>query len=48
MNTPIDDPPHPLAVQVADIAGGGQAAAVAILGALLAVARGAEGSLLEI
>ena len=40
--------PHPLAVQVADIGGGGQAAAVAILGALLAVARGGEGRFLDV
>jgi len=40
--------PHPLAVQVADIGGGGQAAAVAILGALLSVARGDEGRYLDV
>jgi alpha-methylacyl-CoA racemase len=42
------EPPHPLAVQVADIGGGGQAAATAILGALLAVARGAQGRFLDV
>lgn len=42
------DPPHPLAVQVADLGGGGQAAAVAILGALLGVARGGEGRFLDV
>ena len=40
--------PHPLAVQVADIGGGGQAAAVAILGALLSVARGGAGRFLDV
>lgn len=42
------EPPHPLAVQVADIGGGGQAAATAILGALLAVARGGPGRFLDV
>jgi alpha-methylacyl-CoA racemase len=41
-------PPHPLAVQVADIGGGGQAAATAILGALLGVARGGAGRFLDV
>ncbi len=41
-------PPVPLAVQVADIGGGGQAGAVAILGALLEVARGGEGRHLDV
>src|SRR5205807_2072586 len=36
-------PPLPLSVQVADIGGGGLQPAVAILGALVAVQRGAEG-----
>ncbi|MBJ7600693.1 MAG: carnitine dehydratase [Candidatus Nephthysia bennettiae] len=40
--------PHPLAVQVADIGGGGQGAAVAILGALLEVARGGAGRFLDV
>jgi crotonobetainyl-CoA:carnitine CoA-transferase CaiB-like acyl-CoA transferase len=40
--------PHPLAVQVADIGGGGQGAAVAILGALLEVARGGSGRFLDV
>jgi crotonobetainyl-CoA:carnitine CoA-transferase CaiB-like acyl-CoA transferase len=48
MNAGRDQPPHPLAVQVADIGGGGQAAATAILGALLAVARGGEGRFLDV
>src|SRR5215467_8724788 len=42
------EPPHPLAVQVADIGGGGQAAATAILGALLAIARGGAGRHLDV
>ncbi len=42
------EPPHPLAVQVADLGGGGQGAATAILGALLEVARGGEGRFLDI
>lgn len=41
-------PPLPLGLQVADIAGGGLDAAVAILAALYAVARGAEGRHLDI
>jgi len=40
--------PHPLAVQVADIGAGGAGAAAAILGALLAVARGGEGRYLDV
>jgi len=40
-------PPVPLAVQVADIGGGGLQPAVAILGALVAVQRGAEGSWID-
>lgn len=40
--------PHPLAVQVADIGAGGIGAAAAILGALLAVARGGEGRYLDV
>ncbi len=40
--------PHPLAVQVADIGAGGVGAAAAILGALLAVARGGEGRYLDV
>ena len=39
--------PHPLAVQVADIGGGGLGPAVAILGALLGVQRGGEGRWLD-
>jgi len=39
--------PYPLAVQVADIGGGGLGPAVAILGALLGVQRGADGRWLD-
>jgi alpha-methylacyl-CoA racemase len=48
MNGRRGEAPHPLAVQVADIGGGGQAAATAILGALLSVARGGEGRYLDV
>jgi len=48
LNARRGEPPHPLAVQVADIGGGGQAAATAILGALLAVARGGPGRFLDV
>src|SRR5256712_3414421 len=41
-------PPAPLAVQVADIGGGGLQPAVAILGALVGVQRGDEGSWLDV
>jgi crotonobetainyl-CoA:carnitine CoA-transferase CaiB-like acyl-CoA transferase len=41
-------PPVPLSVQVADIGGGGLQPAVAILGALVAVQRGAEGRWLDV
>jgi len=41
-------PPIPLSVQVADIGGGGLQPAVAILGALVAVQRGAEGRWLDV
>ncbi|HEY1421019.1 MAG TPA: CaiB/BaiF CoA-transferase family protein [Candidatus Dormibacteraeota bacterium] len=43
LNGQADGPPTPLSVQVADIGGGGLQPAVAILGALLGVARGGEG-----
>jgi crotonobetainyl-CoA:carnitine CoA-transferase CaiB-like acyl-CoA transferase len=43
LNGPRDGPPVPLSVQVADIGGGGLQPAVAILGALLGVARGGQG-----
>jgi crotonobetainyl-CoA:carnitine CoA-transferase CaiB-like acyl-CoA transferase len=43
LNGERDGPPIPLSVQVADIGGGGLHPAVAILGALVAVGRGAEG-----
>jgi alpha-methylacyl-CoA racemase len=48
MNARAGEAPHPLAVQVADLGGGGQAAAVAILGALVAVQRGGEGRFLDV
>lgn len=48
MNARRGEAPHPLAVQVADIGGGGQAAAMAILGALLSVARGGDGRYLDV
>jgi alpha-methylacyl-CoA racemase len=48
MNARRGEGPHPLAVQVADLGGGGQQAAVAILGALLEVARGAAGRFLDV
>ena len=41
-------PPIPLSVQVADIGGGGLQPAVAILGCLVAVQRGAEGRWLDV
>src|SRR5207237_3428373 len=47
MNARRDEAPHPLAVQVADIGGGRQGAALAILGSLLEVARGAGGRFLD-
>ena len=40
--------PHPLAVQVADIGAGGAGAAAAILAALVGVARGGDGSHLDV
>jgi crotonobetainyl-CoA:carnitine CoA-transferase CaiB-like acyl-CoA transferase len=43
LNGARDGPPLPLAVQVADIGGGGLQPAVAILGALVGVQRGGEG-----
>ena len=48
MNGPRGEAPHPLAVQVADIGGGGQTAATAILGALVSVARGGGGRYLDV
>jgi crotonobetainyl-CoA:carnitine CoA-transferase CaiB-like acyl-CoA transferase len=47
-NGPRGGDPHPLGVQVADIGGGGQGAATAILGALLEVSRGGEGRHLDV
>src|SRR2546428_6989205 len=43
LNGELEGPPIPLAVQVADIGGGGLQPAVAILGALMGVQRGGEG-----
>jgi alpha-methylacyl-CoA racemase len=48
LNGTREQSPHPLAVQVADIGGGGQGAAVAVLGALLEVARGGAGRFLDV
>lgn len=48
MNRGRDGQPHPLAVQVADLGGGAQAAATAILGALLGVERGGGGRYLDV
>src|SRR2546425_1013431 len=42
LNGTRDGPPVPLAVQVADIGGGGQQPAIAILGALIGALRGGE------
>src|SRR5439155_1500116 len=44
----IDGAPAPLAVQVGDVGGGGMQSAIAILGALLEVERGAEGRWLDV
>ena len=48
LNGERGQPPVPLAVQVADIVGGGLQPAVAILGALLGVQRGGEGRRLDV
>ena len=48
LNAPPGGRPHPLAVQVADIGAGGAGAAAAILSALVGVARGGEGSHLDV
>jgi crotonobetainyl-CoA:carnitine CoA-transferase CaiB-like acyl-CoA transferase len=48
LSAPRGGPPHPPPVQVADLGGGAQAAAVAILAALLDVARGGEGRWLDV
>src|SRR5438093_10480461 len=48
LNGEREGPPVPLSVQVADIGGGGVQAAVAILGALVAVQRGGEGRRLDV
>src|ERR671937_495045 len=46
LNARRGEAPHPLAVQVADLGGGAQQAAIAILGRLVGVARGGEGGYL--
>jgi len=48
LNGGTERAPFPLAVQVADVGGGGLQPAVAILGALLAVERGGEGRRLDV
>ncbi len=48
LNAEKAEPPVPLSVQVADIGGGGMQPAVAILGALVGVQRGAEGRWLDV
>jgi len=48
LNGDRDGPPVPLSVQVADVGGGGLQPAVAILGALVSVQRGAEGRWLDV
>ena len=48
LNGSRDGPPVPLSVQVADVGGGGMQAAVAILGALVGVERGAEGRHIDV
>jgi crotonobetainyl-CoA:carnitine CoA-transferase CaiB-like acyl-CoA transferase len=48
LNGEMGGPPVPLSVQVADIGGGGLQPAVAILGALVAVQRGAVGRWLDV
>jgi crotonobetainyl-CoA:carnitine CoA-transferase CaiB-like acyl-CoA transferase len=47
LNGPRGGPPLPLSVQVADIGGGGLTPAVAILGALLGVERGGDGTWID-
>ncbi len=47
LNGERDGPPVPLSVQVADIGGGGLQPAVAILGALVGVERGGEGTWID-
>ena len=48
LSAPRGGAPHPPPVQVADLGGGAQAAAVSILAALLDVARGGEGRWLDV
>jgi len=48
LNGSSDAAPAPLAVQVGDVGGGGMQSAIAILGALLEVERGAEGRWLDV
>ena len=47
LNGPRGGPPVPLSVQVADIGGGGLKPAVAILGALLEIERGGDGTWID-
>ncbi len=47
LNGPRDGSPMPLSVQVGDIGGGGLQPAVAILGALIGVMRGGEGTWID-
>jgi len=48
LNGALDGPPVPLAIQVADIGGGGLQPAVAILGALIGALRGGKGRWLDV
>ena len=48
LNGSSDGAPAPLPVQVGDVGGGGMQSAIAILGALLEVERGAEGRWLDV
>lgn len=48
LNARSGEGPHPLGVQVADIGAGGQGGALAILAALLEVARGGRGRFLDV
>ena len=48
LNARPGEAPHPLGVQVADLGGGAQAAAIAILGALVSVQRGGAGRYLDV
>ena len=48
LNSRPGEPIHPLGVQVADLGGGAQSAAIAILAALVAVQRGGSGRYLDV